>query len=452
MFYRYSFQKLQKWAKQEVHKPLVLRGARQVGKTTLVLNFAKEFEQFIHLNLEKTSHKKLFEADIEFNEIVNSIFFSFNKKRNPQLKTLIFIDEIQNSSEAIKLLRYFHEETPDLYVIAAGSLLETLLNSGISFPVGRVEYLAIRPCSFLEFLEANNETSAIELINEAKFPQYAHPKLMSLFHQFTIIGGMPEIIQNYANNKDVVALKPIYQTLIAGYVDDVEKYATNHAMIQHIRLILKAGFSYAGEKLKFEKFANSDYRSREMAEAFRTLEKTMLLEMVYPTSSREIPLLSNYKKTPRLQWLDTGLVNFAAGVQKEIFMDKNVHSAWKGKIAEHIVGQELMAYNSDVLYKRIFWAREEKNSKAELDYLYQNEQYIIPIEVKSGEKGTLKSLHLFMQDAPHNIALRISSLPFSKDKIVLENKTYTLINLPFYGISQIEKVLNDENTNQINLL
>lgn len=442
MFYRYSFKKLQEWASQSIHKPLVLRGARQVGKTTLVLNFSKEFDQFIHLNLEKPLHKKLFNEDADFNEIVNAIFFTFNKKRNIKSKTLIFIDEIQNSSEAIKLLRYFHEETPDLYVIAAGSLLETLLNSGISFPVGRVEYLAIRPCSFLEFLEANGETNAIELINEAQFPKYAHEKLMDLFQKFCVVGGMPEIVQNYANNKDVINLKKTYQTLLTGYTDDVEKYALNYTMIQHIRHIIKAGFSYAGEKIKFEKFANSDYRSREMAEAFRTLEKTMLLELIYPSNSKEIPLLANYSKTPRLQWLDTGLVNFAAGVQKEIFMAKDIHSAWKGKIAEHIVGQELIAYNSDVMYRRNFWTREEKNATAEIDYLYQYGQHLLPIEVKSGEKGTLKSLHLFMNDAPHSIALRISSLPYSIDKISLNNKTYTLINLPLYGISQLEKVID----------
>jgi predicted AAA+ superfamily ATPase len=439
MFKRLIINDLNKWASSHDHKPLVLRGARQVGKTTLVRNFAKEFDQFISLNLEKQEHKVLFESGYSFENLVAALFFTFGKRRNGG-RTLIFIDEIQSSAEAIRQLRYFYEEAPDLYVIAAGSLLETLLNSGVSFPVGRVEYLAVRPCSFLEFLEANGETTSVEMIQKAEFPPFAHAKLLEWFHKYTLVGGMPEVVQRYSEQKDVVALAKTYQSLLAGYTDDVEKYAKNSSMIQHIRHILRSGFGFACDRIKFEKFANSDYRSREMGEAFRTLEKTMLLELVYPTVSRTLPLLANYKKSPRLLWLDTGLVNFAAGIQKEVFQAEDIQTAWKGKIAEHIVAQELLAYNTDVLYKRHFWTREEQNATAEIDFVIPFQGDLIPIEVKSGEKGTLKSLHLFMAEANHEMAIRISSRPFSIETIELPNKKYKLYNIPFYGISQIEKM------------
>lgn len=441
MFKRFVDDALKKWADSSGHKPLVLRGARQVGKTTLVKRFAVQFDQFIHLNLERPEHKILFESNHSFADLVDAIFFTFNKKRNIG-RTLIFIDEIQSSSEAIQQLRYFYEDTPELYVIAAGSLLETLLNSGISFPVGRVEYLAVRPCSFLEFLEANGEAASVEMIEDAVFPAFAHTKLIDWFHKYTIVGGMPEVVQQYSQHRDVVALSKTYQSLLAGYIDDVEKYAKNPSMVQHIRHILRAGFSYAGERITFEKFGNADYRSREMGEAFRTLEKTMLLSLVYPTVSRQLPVLPNYKKSPRLFWLDTGLVNFAAGMQRDVFMAEDIEAAWKGRIAEHIVGQELMAYNTDVLHNRYFWTREEKNATAEVDFVIPFQTKLIPVEVKSGSKGTLKSLHLFMAESNSDVAIRISSMPYSEDKIELEGKTYKLYNIPFYGVSQIEKILN----------
>lgn len=440
MFKRLIISELNKWAANEVHKPLVLRGARQVGKTSSVNIFSQNFDQFISLNLENAKHKALFESGEDFENIVNAIFYLANKKRNVG-RTLIFIDEIQNSSEAIRLLRYFYELTPNLYVIAAGSLLETLLNSGISFPVGRVEYLAVRPCSFLEFLEAIGETATLELIENQKFPDFAHQNMLALFQTYTVIGGMPEIVQKYSKTKDVVALQPTFRSIVAGYKDDVEKYASNPSMVQHIRHIINAGFPFASQRIKFEQFARSDYRSREMGEAFRTLEKTMLLDLIYPSASREMPLLANFRKSPRLLWLDTGLVNYFAGVQHEVFMNTDIQAAWKGKIAEHIVAQELMAYNTDVLYKRFFWTREEKNAQAEIDFIIPYKQYLIPIEVKAGLSGTLKSMHLFMEEAKHDMAVRVSSLPFSIEIVKLKTKNYRLFNIPFYAVSQIEKIL-----------
>lgn len=441
MFKRQLDSALDQWSKSKNRKPLVLRGARQVGKTTLVKNFAKSFDRFINLNLELTEHRKLFESNYSFKELVNAIFFLSNNIRD-QKRTLIFIDEIQNSPEAVASLRYFYEETPELYVISAGSLLESLIDRQISFPVGRVEYLTVRPCSFLEYLNAVNDTLSVEILLQESIPEFAHEKLLGHFNQYSLIGGMPEVVARYSESNDLVAINNIYVSLITSYSDDVEKYARNSSMAHHIRHILNVGMSYAGQRIKFERFGSSDYRSREMGEAFRTLEKAMLIELTYPTTSSSVPIIPDLKKSPRLSWFDTGLVNFAAGVQKDVFGARDISGAWRGIVAEHIIGQELLALDSSVLAKKSFWVREAKNSNAEVDFIYQFNGNVIPIEVKSGEGSRLRSLHLFMDTVPHNIAVRVWSSSFSVDQITISSgKTIILINIPFYLVHKLPLIL-----------
>lgn len=442
MFKRQLINNLTEWSKKDDRKPLVLRGARQVGKTTLVLDFAKKYKQFIHLNLENKQEKELFEKADSFESLVDSIFFisKNEKKRSP---TLLFIDEIQNSGEAIKSLRFFYEKCPDIHVIAAGSLLETTLNSEISFPVGRVEFLPVRPFSFCEYLDAIGESRLLEVLANADQNAFYHGIFMDHFQNYTVIGGMPEIIQKYVNSRDLVTLANIYQSLLAGYSDDVEKYARSNAGVNYIRHIIGTGMNYAGQRIKFEKFGESDYRSREMGEAFRLLEKTMLIELVYPVSHTHFPLLPNLKKSPRLFWLDIGLVNYASGTQYEVFSAKDISAAWRGISSEIVVGQELLAYNTNILARRYFWTRESKNAVAEVDFLFPYKGKLIPIEVKSGEKGTLKSLHSYMEMAPHTVAIRIWNKMLSSDEITLPSgKIYTLLNIPYYHISNLENILD----------
>lgn len=441
MFYRKIIDKLEEWSVRDNRKPLVLRGARQVGKTTLVNFFAKKYACYIYLNLEKAEEKAVFESSASFSEKLDAIFF-LNGKKKGEKNTLIFIDEIQNSPQAVALLRYFYEEAPEIHVIAAGSLLESLIDRHISFPVGRVEYLAVRPCSFNEFLIATGEQASLDVLSKWPIPQFAHEKLQSLFNRYTLIGGMPAIVANYANNKDLISLDSEYQSLIAGYIDDVEKYAVKNSSVQHIRHILRTGFRYGCQRIKFERFGESDYRSREISEAFRLLEKTMLIEMVYPTGSSSVPFLPDYKKSPRLHWLDTGLLNYAVGVQREVFGAKELSSVWRGLVAEHIVGQELIAEDYNVLTQRSFWVREAKNSNAEVDYLLSNAGRLIPVEVKSGVGSTLKSLHLFMDQAPHQLAVRVWNQPFSESEIqTAKGKIFKLLNVPYYLVSQITRII-----------
>ena len=243
MFNRKIIHELENWSVKPDRKPLILRVARQVGKTTLVELFAEKFKCFISLNLDKKEDRTIFETQKPFRFILDSIFF-LKQKVKAERSTLIFIDEIQNSPEAVALLRYFYEEAPDIYVIAAGSLFESLIGHHISFPVGRVEYLALRPCSFEEFLGAMNEAMSIQALNQWPLPEYAHNRLQGLFNTYALIGGMPGVVANYSKNKDLVSLNSEYLSLIAGYMDDVEKYAPRESAVHHIRHIIRVGFRY----------------------------------------------------------------------------------------------------------------------------------------------------------------------------------------------------------------
>ena len=443
MFERNIITKLEQWASKKDCKPLILRGSRQVGKTTVVESFSQDFENYLYLNFEKNpSAIILFEKEQEISNLLSEIFLFCNKE-NKSGKTLLFIDEIQNSEMAIIKLRYFYEaKIPDLYVIAAGSLLETMLNKKISFPVGRVEYLAVRPCVFNEFLRAIGEIQLEKALLDFQISEALHRKTMNLFNTFTLIGGMPEIVADYAQNKNFVGLNNIYESLLTSYRDDVEKYARNETMSQTIRYILQSGWKFAAERITLSGFAGSSYKSREMSEAFRTLEKTFILELCHPTTDTLVPITKDLKRSPKLLWLDCGLVNYAANVQKELFGSTDILDAWRGKIAEQIVAQELLALDSRVSNQRNFWVRNKKDSEAELDFVVQFDSKVIPIEVKSGHNAKLKSLHLFMEEAPHDLAIRVWSQPFSIDDVVTKNgKKFKLINLPFYYVGMLEKIL-----------
>lgn len=453
MFERTALSWLRTWRKKKDRKPLVIRGARQVGKTSLVDVFAKEFECYLRFNLDVADDLKLFEKEMSVKDLY-SLLLAVRSKTKSEGSTLIFIDEIQNSPIAIKMLRYFREELPDIYIIAAGSLLETMLdrNKQISFPVGRVEYMALRPCSFYEFLGAMGEKGMQEYLHNVSVPEALHERMLALFNKFSLIGGMPQAVAAYAESEDVVKLDDTFQSLIAGYMDDVEKYTKSETIRNVIRHIITNGWNYADKQITFDHFAASNYKSREVGEALRTLQKTMLLELVYPTVETSLPIIPDLKKRPRLMWIDTGLVNYAAGVQSELYNVCDLNDAWRGKIAEHIVGQELLGQSNAFLDRRSFWIRDSKNSQAELDYLYNSRKYgLIPIEVKAGSNAHLKSLQEFMFDSNCKYAIRFWSKPERSDLVHIERKDkegyvtksrdYTLYSLPYYYAGHVEKIL-----------
>jgi len=445
MFERNSIVELEQWAARQNSKPLILRGSRQVGKTTLVDSFSRKLENYLYLNFEKNpSAMALFEKEQEMNDLLSEIFLFCNKEHK-RGKTLLFIDEIQNSKMAISKLRYFYEaKMSDLYVIAAGSLLETVLNKDVSFPVGRVEYLAVRPCVFNEFLRAIGELQLEKALLAGKIPEALHNKTTNLFNTFTLIGGMPEVVADYAANKNFVGLNTIYESLLTSYRDDVEKYAQNTTMSQTIRYILQSGWKFATERITLGGFGGSSYKAREMGEAFRTLEKTFLLELCYPTTDTLVPIAKDLKRSPKLLWLDCGLVNYAANVQKEVFGATDILDAWRGKVAEQVVAQELLALDCRVSNQRNFWVRNKKDSEAEVDFVLQHDNKVIPIEVKSGHYAKLRSLHLFMDEVPHDIAVRVCPQQFSINEVTTQKgKKFKLINLPFYYVNVIKLFLEE---------
>ncbi len=443
MFERLITQELEKWAQNSSRKPMVIRGARQVGKTTLVNEFAKNFDHYIYLNLETSDDKEPFEAFSSIETLIKTLFFLKDIPLSKKGQTIIFIDEIQEVPKALNTLRYFYEHAPEIAVIAAGSMLETLLDKNISFPVGRVEYKVIRPASFPEFLTAVGERSALDQLLEAPIVSFAQNKLMSLFHTYALIGGMPEVVQNYATNKDLVLLSPIYDSLISGYLQDVEKYAKSNPHLLHIRHCIQSSFAQAGKRIKFEGFGNSPYKSREMGEGLRTLEKVLLLQLIYPCTSAMLPLIPDINKSPRLQILDTGLLNYNVGIQKDILGTRDLNSIYQGTMIEHLVGQELLAFQFNSLSALHFWVREKKDSTAEVDYIFQYDGLLIPIEVKSGKVGSLKSLHSYMDIAPHNLAIRFYAGGLNvSDAISLKGKPYKILNLPYFLVSQIEKYID----------
>jgi predicted AAA+ superfamily ATPase len=438
MFERNALIKLKEWRDNPERKPLVLRGARQVGKTTLVNLFSREFNEFVSLNLEKEEEKAIFENSKNISELISAIFFIKEKLLSTE-NTLIFIDEIQNSIKAVAWLRYFYEEAPQYYVIAAGSLLESLVDNQISFPVGRVSYLPVRPFSFNEFVLATGETQSSSILNQVPFPEFAHEKLASLFRKYALIGGMPEIVKKYVAKPDVVSLSPVYDELITSYRDDVEKYARNSEYAKLLRVVIGQIFYEAGSRITYEKFGNTNYRSREMKEAFITLEKVFLLNLVYPVTSAQLPLTPDLRKSPKLQVLDTGIINYMATLQAEFFGTGLLTDIYRGRIAEHITGQELLSINYTMTRQNHFWTKE-KSSDAEVDYVFQYNGMLIPVEVKSGKAGKLRSLNEFMELTPHPYAIRVYSEKLSITKSVTRTgKEFWLLNMPFYLVHKIEE-------------
>lgn len=432
---------LQKWALDVHRKPLVLRGARQVGKTTVLHRFGEQFDNYLYLNLEKQSAKQLIESSDEVINLLPLIFLYCNKTRKVG-RTLLFLDEIQESSHAMSLLRYFYEDTPELFVVAAGSLLETMLDKHVSLPVGRVEYRAIHPCSFVEYLYALGEDRFVELVTKAENTKSFHIELLQHFNTFALIGGMPEVVSRYAANKDIVALSKVYNQLLNAYKNDIEKYADTNTQANVIRYILDEGWAFSGQAITLGGFAASAYKARETGEAFRTLSKALLLELVYPSTQVVLPVLSDLKKTPKLFWLDAGLVNYASGIQREFLLSSDLMDTWRGMAAEQIVAQELRALSFDVGQKQHYWMRNKRGSTAEVDFIYVYEGKIIPIEVKSGHNAHLKSLHQFMNEANHDIAVRIWSGTYQVDEVkTIGGKHFRLINLPFYLISALPNIL-----------
>jgi len=438
MFKRDIYSELKRWKEKKHRKPLILRGARQVGKTTLIRMFSETYVKSIILNLENSKDRVFFEKTDNIKEIVESIFLSHNIEPDNET-VLLFIDEIQESPDAIRQLRYFYEEYPQIHVIAAGSLLEFALKDVRSFPVGRVEYLYLYPLNFIEFLGAIKHNQALKQIEQIPLSNFAHQTLLELYNQYVIVGGMPEVVKIYAENKSMLNLSDIYESLWSSYQDDVEKYARNDSEKKVIKHIIKTAAISIDKRIKFQAFGNSNYRSREVGEALRSLDAAQIIQLIYPVTVTEPPLQADLKKSPRLQFLDTGLLNYALGIQADMIGVQDLNNTYKGAVIPHIVTQELIALNYKKRQKPHFWVREKAQATSEVDLVINYQNLIIPIEIKSGRSGSLKSLHQFINRTKHPYAVRVYAGVFKiEESKTPEGKSYFLMNLPYYLSSKIE--------------
>ncbi len=431
------------WKNTSNRKPLILRGARQVGKTTLIHQFAKGFKNSILLNLELAEDRRLFTDFQNVHTVVEALCISHNIPTTEKKNTILFIDEIQEAPEAIAMLRYFYEMEPEIHVIAAESLLEHAMKKVRSFPVGRVTMLYLFPINFLEFLNATGKTSILEQLNTIPVSEAAHKTALDLFNRYAIIGGMPEVVSKYTETKSIADLPPIYESIWETYKEDVVKYASNNTEARIIRHIMSTAHFGLDSRIKFQNFGNSNYRSREVGEAFRNLDDAKVIQLIYPTTHTSPPLLPDLKKSPRLQFLDTGLINHELNIQTEMLAMNDLNDAFRGAIIPHLVAQEMMSLNSTKSVKPVFWVREKKQSSAEVDLVVLFNKLVIPIEIKSGKEGKLKSLHQFIEEAPHPYAVRMYAGKFSIEQHTTRSgKSYFLMNLPYYLSTKLFDYLN----------
>ena len=430
---RHIFSELTSWKKSSDRKPLILRGARQVGKTTLIHQFAKSYKNRILLNLELAKDKRFFTDFENIQTIVEALLISHNVSTSEKGNTIIFIDEIQEAPEAISMLRYFFEMEPEIHVIAAGSLLEHAMRKVKSFPVGRVKMLYMFPINFPEFLSAIGNTAVLDQLNTIPIRDVAHKTLLDLFNRYAIIGGMPEVVRKYVETLNIADLPTIYESIWETYKEDVVKYAANNSEARIIKHIMSTAHFELDSRIKFQNFGNSNYRSREVGEAFRNLDDAKVIQLIYPTTDSSPPLLPDLKKSPRLQFLDTGLINHELNIQVEMLAMEDLNNAYRGAVIPHLVAQELLSLSTFKTVKPIFWVREKNQSSAEVDLVVQFNKLVIPIEIKSGKEGKLKSLHQFIEEAPHPYAVRMYAGKFSIEQhSTRSGKQYFLMNLPYY--------------------
>ncbi len=439
---RYFEDYLKDWKNRTSRKPLLVRGARQVGKTYTIDKFGKEeFDNYLKINLEENEDlQKLFRQKNTL-QIIENLSLMYQK----QIKkgsSLLFIDEIQICPEAISSLRYFYEQQPELYVIAAGSLLDHTLNQmQYSMPVGRVEFAYMHPLNFKEFLWALNEIQLADFIDKIETDNYisdaVHNKILELMRKYFFIGGMPEAVKTYVENQDLIEIERIHENILTSLEYDFAKYGTKTEQ-QQILTVFRQIPKTIGRKIKYVNIS-STIRPEAQRNALYKLEMSRIIKLVKHTSSYQSPLEHGTKDVFKPLFLDIGLLNHL--LQVRLIDTDSLMSLYEGSLAEQFVGQELLTMPPHFIDKQLFyWLRESKNSNAELDYLFEYNNKIIPVEVKSGKAGTLKSLFVFVYE--HNfkkgIRLNINKPEFQniETQIRLKAKNqdvkFELISLPLY--------------------
>ena len=436
MLKRNIYQSLLEWKTEKGRRPLLLRGARQTGKTYIVNEFGQsEFSHFIALNFERNpEYKDIFNIKDPF-EILERISL-FTGKKIYHSRTLIFLDEIQECPNAIMALRYFYEEIPELYIIGAGSLLEfALKQEGFRMPVGRVQYLYMYPLTFGEFMYALNEDFLYNYVVAGKhlsnMPQALHEKLIQYVRKYFMIGGMPAVVNEYVETKDILRCQKIQYLLLDTYRDDFGKYA-RQSKFAYLKKVFTQIPNMIGQKFIYA-HVDKSLKSRDLKEALELLETAGIAYKVKKTSGMGIPLATGSNDAFfKILFLDVGLMHAASGIYGETVRSKDLTAIFKGAVAEQFVGQELIANANPNRKKELYyWAREARNSNAEVDYLIEKNNKIIPIEVKSGAPGRMKSMKIFLQqyNSPYGVKI-------SQEKAAQTDK---IITVPFYSVEYFIK-------------
>ena len=443
---------LEQWAKRKDYKPLLLRGARQVGKSTAVRHLGESFDNFVEINFEKQpEYKKVFKNDFIVNRIVSELSVISAKSIIPG-KTLLFFDEIQECQEAIMSLRFFREDMSELHVIAAGSLLEFALAELPTFGVGRIHSMYMYPMTFDEFLEANGETLLLDHKSKASpenpLPEAIQDKLIKLIRSYFLVGGMPEVVRTWVNTHDYIQCQEIQDDIISGYEDDFPKYRKKIDPLL-LRLTLRSVATQVTKKFSYSEVGGG-YRTEEVKKAVEMLLLSGICTQVIRTGANGLPLGSDsdfsYRK---ILILDSGLLlrllNMSAidisKITSDILTEDTTNLVNKGPIAEMIAGLELVRYKTpNIRHELFYWTRLAKNSQAEIDYIETKNNKIFPIEVKAGQKGGMKSLWIFMREKGLNSAVRCSLENFGKFQYIDHESSDAVRNveiIPLYAISNL---------------
>jgi len=440
-FKRNISESLSQWYHRKTRKPLILRGARQVGKSTAVQQLSAHAPVFIELNLEKYEHLSMVSACKSANELVELVCQLQNIVSLPK-NTLLFIDEVQEYPEAVKWLRFFYEDFKDIAVVVAGSLFEIQMQEHPqSIPVGRVEFMRMEPLSFLEFLNATNDNVIASEIQELycsgeKIKEGFHQLALDRLRQFLLIGGLPEAVEMWRETQNYTEVSRVHQNLLQGYREDLLKYGKQHR-VQEMQHVLSAAPMHYGSRYKIRTLA-AGKKDKPVAEAIQLLEQAMVLYNVLPTSRTEVPFTPRARAARKLLPLDVGLALAQLHTTPEQLKGTNIESLLDGRVAEMFVGLQLLGQHTNQMRQLFFWTREGgANSNAEVDYIISNEGGGLPIEVKSGAAGSLRSLHSFMDISDAKLCIRLATATGGMQKLKHkrqggESFECTLRSLPLY--------------------
>jgi hypothetical protein len=442
---------LSEWATRPIHKPILLRGARQVGKTTAVRHLGESFKYYVEINLEKQSNYiDLFKKDLDVTRIVPQMAAMCGTPIVPN-ETLLFIDEIQESQEAIMALRYFKEDMPNLHVIAAGSLLEFVLDEIPTFGVGRIHSMYMFPITFDEFLLANGEQLLLDARGQANIdaplPAPLHEKLIGLMRTFMLVGGMPESVVKWVQTHDFLQCQEVQDDIITGYEADFPKYKKK-VDPQLMIATMKSAATQATKKFVYSRVPG-EYKTAEVKKALDLLIKAGVLVPVTHSSGNGLPLGDEADESIRkILLLDTGLMlrllNMTMGdtsaITAQILTATAADLVNKGPMAEMLAGLELLHYLTPNLHHDLYyWVRQAKNSTAEIDYLLSRDMKVLPFEVKAGVQGGMKSLWDFMREKKLDQAVRCSLENFGKFDYIdaeAEGAVRHVEVYPLYALSQ----------------